>query len=156
MLQTSSVKLDKSYKEFEKEVNKSRKDYEKAVEESHNEFKQTAPFNVDLVSNPNEAKKLINEFRNRVAGLKEREENMQFGIKLFKMQVYALDDISDMERDLELLEEIWDLKSKWDIQWETWKTTRFYDLKVELMTEIGNGFIERLKELEKSMKQWGV
>jgi hypothetical protein len=56
MLQTSSVKLDKSYKEFEKEVNKSRKDYEKAVEESHNEFKQTAPFNVDLVSNPNEAK----------------------------------------------------------------------------------------------------
>lgn len=155
MLQSSQLKLDRSNKEFEKEVSKSWKDYQKAVEESHNEFKQEAPFSVEN-TNTNEAKKKVTEFRNRVIALKEREENMQFGIKLFKMQVYALEDISEMDRDLELLDEIWDLKTKWDVQWETWKTTRFYDLKVEVMTEIGNGFIERLKELEKSMKQWGV
>ena len=155
MLQSSSVKLDRSYKEFEKEVNKTWKDYQKAVEESYNEFKQTAPFNTENIQT-NDAKKCVNDFRNRVSGLKEKEDNMQFGIKLFKMQVYAIEDIGDMERDLELLDEIWDLKSKWDIQWETWKNTRFYDLQVESMTDIGNSFIDRLKELEKSMKQWGV
>ena len=154
-LQVTSVKLDRCYKEFEKEVNKSWRDYQKSVEEIHNEFKQGAPFNIESFTTQ-DAKKQVNEFRGKVQALKEREENMQFGIKLFKMMVYQLEDITEMDRELELLDEIWDLKAKWDSQWETWKTTRFLDLKVDIMTEVGNGFIERLKELEKSMKNWGV
>jgi dynein heavy chain len=155
MLQTADVRLERSAKEFEKEVNKSWKDYEKAVEENQNEFRVHAPFNVDGSDN-HRAKKAIQEFRYKVAGLKEREETMQFGVKLFDISAYTPAAIGDIERELDLLDDIWDLKARWDDQWESWKNTRFYDLNVEIMTEIGKEYIEKLKELEKNIKNWGV
>lgn len=155
MLTHAEHRLEKSSKEFEKEVEKTWKDYEKAVEDAQTEFRSQAPFGADGIDNV-KAKKGTHEFRQKVASLKEREEGMQFGIKLFNMPAYTPAAIGNIEKDLELLDEVWELKIRWDEQWDKWRNTRFYDLNVEVMKDIGEEFIDRLKDLEKDIKNWGV
>ena len=156
MLQNASVRLDKSFKVFKEETNKNWKEFEKSAQDVRNEFKQNVPFNVESGMTTTEAKKVIKEFRHKVANLKEKEESLQFGIELFEISAYTPGEITDMDRELDLLEEIWELTAKWDDQWEAWKNTKFYDLNVEVMTEVGNDFIDKLKELSSTIGEWGV
>lgn len=155
MLARSEVALDKTHKDYERDVRKSWEEYMKQVTENKNNFQQSAPFSTDKFENK-DAKKVINEYRSEQATLKKHEDDMQFSLRLFEIPTYALKDLADVDRDLNLLEEIWGIKVKWDEQWATWRKMKFYDLNVDDMQEVAENFVESVMKLGSQIKQWGI
>jgi hypothetical protein len=57
---------------------------------------------------------------------------------LFKYQHEEYTDLTEMESELKLLEEIWKLKDNFDKIYDTWKLNKFATLEVENMEEVAN------------------
>jgi dynein heavy chain len=139
MLKVAESKLDKSSREFKREVEISLDDFTKSVSENRQKFLQNAPFGVENMDN-RKAMKQIAETREEVRMLREKEEGLKFGLKHFEITLVSLKDLTDVEKDLNLLEEIWNIKQKWDRQWEMWKNMKFLELDIEVMSDLANEY----------------
>lgn len=52
-------------------------------------------------------------------------ETQKFGLNIFEMEPLFYQELATVEKQTEMLEQIWDLKIEWDGEWDKWKTTPF-------------------------------
>jgi dynein heavy chain len=90
------------------------------------------------------AVKLIAGFKEDVRVLREREDGLKFGLKHFEIPLVQLKDLTDVEAEIELLEQIWGIKDRWDKQWDIWKNMKFLDLDTEFMTDQANDYNKKV------------
>jgi len=155
MLAVVDKRLDVKIKEFEKEYKRRWEDYTKSVQEAKSAFDHSAPFSAEEFDTK-KAKRRIMELRKEQNDFKAREEEMQPGIKEFNLHCFTPSQISEMDRDLDLLDEIWGLKDRWDEQWNVWKTLRFADLEVDQMKDKTNAYMTKLDTLRPNIKHWPI
>lgn len=65
-------------------------------------------------------------------------------------------ELTTVERENQLLTEIWELKDEWDQNWAVWKDVSFYELKIDDMDEVAVEFIQRLQNSNKDVRHWPI
>jgi dynein heavy chain len=63
-----------------------------------------------------------------------------------------------VEKEIALLNDVWDLKNDWDKQMEAWKDIKFFDLQSGAMSDIACDYQDKYKAFlsDKEVKEWGV
>lgn len=72
------------------------------------------------------AKEKLLEFRMITKELREKEEDMKFGLDIFDIEPMSYPELNLVEREMALLFEIWAVKEEWDSEWDSWKDISFY------------------------------
>ncbi|OHS94615.1 Dynein heavy chain family protein [Tritrichomonas foetus] len=99
--------------------------------EMYNQFMLDEPWKASL--GVEEARKLIDKYKEQVRALREREANLRPGCELFKLDPPVYKEISTVETDLGLLDQIWKLEEEWNMMWDNWRTCPFKNLEVASM-----------------------
>ena len=60
---------------------------------------------------------------------------MKFGLEIFDIEPMAYPELSIVEKEIVLLQEIWVVKEEWDTEWNRWKQERFYELNIDSMDD---------------------
>lgn len=133
-------------------------DFKKSVQENRNNFKQNAPFSVEKSAEHDNIKSLekLQEFKQQCAELRLIEEEMKPGLDIFEYDALQYTELTLVERENQLLNEMWELKEDWDNEWSVWKDLSFGDLKIDDMDEIAVEFTQRLGNMNKDVRHWPI
>jgi hypothetical protein len=87
-------------------------DFKKEVLDNRHSFKQNAPFAVEKSQEYDNVKPLekLNEFKNQCLELRQKEEDMKPGLEIFEYDAQQYVELTQVERENQLLTEVWDLK----------------------------------------------
>jgi len=110
-------------------------DFKKEVQDNKKNFQNQAPYSVDKNVDNQKAKEKLHEFRQITKELREKEEDMKFGLEIFDIEPMAYPELSIVEKEISLLTEIWNVKEQWDNEWNRWKLEKFYDLNIDHMDD---------------------
>ena len=135
-------------------------EFKREVGENLDNFKKNAPWTVVKTADSDEQNKKANEaiahFSNECKALREREEDMLFGLEIFEIEPSNYFDLNKVERENASLSKIWGYKQEWDGQWTIWKDINFYDLDLEDMDETACIMVNKVQNLEKEERKWKV
>ena len=84
---------------------------------------------------------------------------MKFGLEIFAYEPIAYPELTLVEKEIELLTKVWELKNDWDKQLEAWKDIKFADLDADRMADVAmdyQGKCDELVKADKEVKEWGV
>jgi dynein heavy chain len=98
----------------------------------------------------------LQEFKASTKELREKEEEMKFGLDIFEIEPQNYHELSLVEKEMAQLFEIWGVKQEWDTEWDAWKICSFYDLNIDDMDDRAVEFQEKIKTFDKEVRQWGV
>ena len=101
-----------------------------------------------------EARKIIEKYKEQVKTLREREANLRPGCELFKLDPPVYKEISSVETDLGLLDSIWKLEEEWEMMWSNWRTDPFKKLEVASMGSTAAAMASSVIAL--GIKNWEV
>lgn len=76
-----------------------------------------APFQVGSLTNE-KAFMMLNEYKENVKTLREREREMRFGFDLFNINYAPSPELESVEKEISNLQEVWKTKDEWDREWE--------------------------------------
>jgi dynein heavy chain len=102
------------------------------------------------------AREKLQEFRMATKELREKEEDMKFGLDIFDIEPMAYPELNLVEKEMAQLFEIWAVKEGWDGEWDSWKDITFYQLRIDDMDDRAVEFQEKIKTFDKEVRQWGV
>jgi dynein heavy chain len=150
--------INKNYAELKAEMENTIDDFRKDVQENRQNFKSNAYTAVDKNDEFNNSKALekVEEFKLSCADLRSKEDDMKFGLDIFEQEPADYTDLSLVEKENQLLADIWHVKEDWDNQWNEWKHITFYQLDVAMMEEVGYDYKRKLQSMNKEVKQWQV
>ena len=148
--------INKSYINLKTEVDHSIEDFKKEVQENKRNFQQQAPYAVDKNMDNSKAFEKLMEFKASTKELREKEDEMKFGLDIFEIEPINYHELALVEKEMAQLLEIWTVKQEWDSEWDQWKVVFFYELKIEDMDDRAVEFQEKIKTFEKEVRQWGV
>jgi hypothetical protein len=81
---------------------------------------------------------------------------MKPGLDIFEYDALQYTELTLVERENQLLNEMWELKEDWDNEWSVWKDLSFGDLKIDDMDEIAVEFTQRLGNMNKDVRHWPI
>jgi len=81
---------------------------------------------------------------------------MKFGLEIFDIEYMAYPEVTLVEKEIKLLDDIWICKQDWDNQWDQWKDTRIYDLELEAMDDCAIDFQQRYMGFDRDVREWQV
>jgi dynein heavy chain len=81
---------------------------------------------------------------------------MKFGLEIFEIEYMAYPEVTIVEKEIKLLEDIWNLKQEWDEQWEMWKDIRMADLDCEEMDDKALDFQTSYKGFDRDVRDWQI
>lgn len=148
--------IQKSYQALKNDMDHQLEDFKKDVQENKKTFQQTAPYAVDKNMDNARAKEKLAEFKQIVREHREKEEEMKFGLDIFDYEPINYPELNFVEREIRMLEEVWNVKEEWDNEWDEWKMIPFKDLDIDGMDDRAVEFQEKIKNFEKEVRQWGV
>ena len=154
-LAEGSQVLAKSQKQLRQEVDSQMDDFRRAAEENKKQFQENAPYSSDKIENQR-AKEKIQEYKVLTNDLRDRENKMKFGLDIFKIDHPVYNELSFVEKESEMLTNIWKIKEEWDCEWEKWKTCKFYDLDIQDMDDKAGEFQDMLKNVDREIRGWVV
>ena len=67
----------------------------------------------------------IQFFSQECKQLRDREEQMQFGLEIFNIEATKYIELAKVEKHNASLHSIWTIKQEWDNEWNTWKEVNF-------------------------------
>lgn len=70
---------------------------------------------------------------------------MKFGLDIFGIEPQFYSDLALVEKQTEQLQQIWDTKEEWDVEWESWKDQKFTQLDTQQMEDRAGEILEKLK-----------
>ena len=120
-LEESNLIIQKSYAQLKTEMDHTIDDFKKEVQENKKNFQNQAPYSVDKNIDNQKAKEKLHEFKQITKELREKEEEMKFGLEIFDIEPMAYPELSIVEKEITLLTEIWNVKEQWDNEWNRWK-----------------------------------
>lgn len=71
------------------------------------------------------AKEKLLEFKATTKELREKEEEMKFGLDIFEIEPIVYHELALVEKEMAQLFEIWGVKEEWDGEWDSWKVVSF-------------------------------
>ncbi|CAM9519959.1 unnamed protein product, partial [Discosporangium mesarthrocarpum] len=112
------------------------------------------PFNAD--TKVKDAFQIIDEYKKKVEAVRANQAAMQAGLDVFSMDSPEHKELKEVERDLNLMEQIWTVASDWANAWDGWKNGLFKELDVEDMENAAGQFNKKIGKLGRDIKKWRV
>eukprot|EP00074_Homo_sapiens_P109813 XP_024306374.1 dynein heavy chain 2, axonemal isoform X3 [Homo sapiens] len=112
------------------------------------EFKGHFTSNVGYMS----ALDQITQVRAMLMAMREEENSLRANLGIFKIEQPPSKDLQNLEKELDALQQIWEIARDWEENWNEWKTGRFLILQTETMETTAHGLFRRLTKLAKEYK----
>lgn len=87
-----------------------------------------------------------------MAKLKEEEVELRKGLGIFRIDHPFSKDIQNLEKDIEVLEQIWILAKSWDDNYNTWKSSVFKTLETRDMDDYAQSEFKKLSKLSRDYR----
>ncbi|XP_077826327.1 dynein axonemal heavy chain 2 isoform X1 [Macaca mulatta] len=146
-----SEQMLKKYKEkFKTGLIHSADDFKKKAHTLLEDFEFKGPFtsNVGHMS----ALDQIGQVRAMLMTMREEENSLRANLGIFKIEQPPSKDLQNLEKELDALQQVWEITRDWEENWNEWKTGRFLTLQTETMETMAHGLFRRLTRLAKEYK----
>uniref|UniRef100_A0A2K5ICV1 Dynein axonemal heavy chain 2 n=1 Tax=Colobus angolensis palliatus TaxID=336983 RepID=A0A2K5ICV1_COLAP len=146
-----SEQMLKKYKEkFKTGLIHSADDFKKKAHTLLEDFEFKGPFtsNVGHMS----ALDQIAQVRAMLMAMREEENSLRANLGIFKIEQPPSKDLQNLEKELDALQQVWEITRDWEENWNEWKTGRFLTLQTETMETMAHGLFRRLARLAKEYK----
>uniref|UniRef100_A0A672FP66 Dynein axonemal heavy chain 2 n=1 Tax=Salarias fasciatus TaxID=181472 RepID=A0A672FP66_SALFA len=152
----SDIMLQKHKEKFKNGLVSSSEELKKKVESSLQEFKARGPFDSALATES--AFQQIAEHRSQLEALKQEEDSILTGLGFFKMEQKPSKSIRFLEKDIERLQQVWDITEEWNSKWLSWKGGQFAALQTESLESTAQDMFKRLHKLQRDLKdkEWDI
>ncbi|XP_063098622.1 dynein axonemal heavy chain 2 isoform X7 [Cavia porcellus] len=156
ILLDSEQMLKKHKEKFKTGLILSADDFKKKAHNLLEEFELKGPF-TSSVGYP-AALDQIAQARAMLMALREEENALRSNLGIFKIEQPASKDLQNLEKELDALQQVWEITRDWEESWGQWKTGRFLTLQTEAMETTAHGLFRRLTRLAKEYKDrnWEV
>ncbi|XP_042138199.1 dynein axonemal heavy chain 2 isoform X2 [Peromyscus maniculatus bairdii] len=100
----------------------------------------------------------IAQVRAMLMAMREEENNLRSNLGIFKIEQPASKDLQNLEKELDALQQVWEITRDWEESWNQWKTGCFLTLQTEAMESMAHGLYRRLTRLAKEYKDrnWDI
>lgn len=152
-LTDSEEMLKKLREKFKSKLLQQSEEFKKSVSELVTEFKSTGPFSSSTT--PEEALSQLEVMKQRLAKLKEEEQELRRGLGIFRIDHPLSKEIINLEKDIEALEGIWTMALEWNQMFDKWRTTTFANLQTQVMEDYAQSQYRKLHKLSKDYREKG-
>ncbi|XP_054907024.1 dynein axonemal heavy chain 2 isoform X1 [Poeciliopsis prolifica] len=150
VLINSDAALLKDKEKFKTGLIRSFEDFKKKIDIALQEFSIKGPFHSTLSFET--AMKQIEEHRTQLEALKQEQNTIISGLAFFRIEQPPCKFIMAMEKDMDQLQEVWEISEEWDKNWEHWKVLHLSQLQTRTMEETALEMYKRLRALQKDLK----
>ncbi|KAM5307672.1 dynein axonemal heavy chain 2 [Glossophaga mutica] len=146
-----SEQMLKKYKEkFKTSLIHSADDFKKKAHHLLEEFDAKGPFTSNVGHQA--ALDQIAQVRAMLNAMREEENSLRANLGIFKIEQPVSKDLQNLEKELDALQQVWEITRDWEENWNQWKTGRFLTLQTEAMEAMAHGLFRRLTRLAKEYK----
>ncbi|XP_021031708.1 dynein heavy chain 2, axonemal [Mus caroli] len=94
----------------------------------------------------------IAQMRATLMAMREEENNLRSNLGIFKIEQPVSKDLQILEKELDALQQVWEITRDWEESWNQWKMGCFQTLQTEAMESMAHGLFRRLTRLAKEYK----
>nr|XP_039250408.1 dynein heavy chain 2, axonemal-like [Styela clava] len=146
----ADIMLKKHKEKFKSGLLTQAEEFRKHVGGLCSDFLQQGPFTSNFTSE--KALELIGNFKKNVNDLKLQEVSLRRGLGIFKIEQQPSKDLTGLDKDLDHIEQIWELTKEWEGLWDEWKVGQFKDLVTADMEMTAQGLYKKLNKLSRELK----
>ncbi|XP_036403568.1 dynein heavy chain 2, axonemal [Megalops cyprinoides] len=152
----SEVMLKKNKEKFRSGLIVSAEDFKRKTHATVEEFHATGPFSSAVTSVA--ALEQVSMLHGQLEALKQEEAIIRHGLSIFKIEHPPCKDMHLLERDLEHLQQVWQITQEWEGHWEKWKGGHLTTLQTESMENTATVMFKKLHKLSRELrdKQWEI
>ncbi|KAI5104428.1 dynein heavy chain 2, axonemal isoform X1 [Silurus meridionalis] len=156
VLTDSEVMLNEHKEKFKSNFIISAGDFKKKTQSIVQDFKKTGPFGSNASSG--EALEYVSSLKAQLESLKKEESTICRGLGVFLIDQPASKDIQSLEKDLDDLQQVWEITDQWETHWNEWKSEQFDTLQTENMEITAQTMLKKLHMLSRDLKdkQWDI
>ncbi|XP_013909723.1 PREDICTED: dynein heavy chain 2, axonemal-like [Thamnophis sirtalis] len=125
-------------------------DFKKKAQTLLQDFDVNGPFTSAVSADA--ALEQILAMRQLLATMKEEENALRSNLGIFKIDQPASKDLQKLERELDYIQQVWEITKEWEVHWEEWKNGSFKTLKTEVMENTAFALFRKLNKLSKELK----
>ncbi|XP_059574595.1 dynein axonemal heavy chain 2 isoform X3 [Alligator mississippiensis] len=152
----SEVMLKRHKEKFKTGLIHSADDFKKKAQVLLQDFGAKGPFSSAVPCAA--ALEQIAALRQVLAAMQAEEGGLRSSLGLFKIEQPPSKDLQKLEKELDYLQQVWELTQAWELRWGEWKTGSFRTLQTETMESIARGLLRQLHKLSRDLKDhnWEV
>nr|XP_046242172.1 dynein axonemal heavy chain 2 isoform X2 [Scatophagus argus] len=156
VLINSDTMLQEHKEKFKNSLMLSSEEFKKKIQNTVQEFNYRGPFFSGLGTTF--AFKEIAELRSQLEALKEEEHTILHGLSFFKIEQSLSKGIRMMEKDIDDLQQVWEITQKWNVKWNSWKVGQFATLETDTMENVTQDMFKKIQKLHRELKdkEWEV
>uniref|UniRef100_H2ZI86 Dynein axonemal heavy chain 2 n=1 Tax=Ciona savignyi TaxID=51511 RepID=H2ZI86_CIOSA len=148
----SETMLKKNKEKFKTGLLSQAEEFRKRVNGLTSDFFQQGPFSSQFTSP--DAIEVIAQFKKNIGDLKLEEVKLRRGLGLFKIEQQPSKELTNLDKDLDHIDQVWDLTKNWETMWDEWKVGQFKDLITTEMEMTAQGLYKKLNKL--SREEWEI
>ncbi|XP_074081620.1 dynein axonemal heavy chain 2 isoform X1 [Macrotis lagotis] len=150
VLLDSDQMLKRQKEKFKTGLIHSADDFKKKARSLLEDFDSKGPFtsNVGFAA----ALDQIAAVRAMLTAMKDEENTLHSNLGIFKIEQPASKDLQNLEKELDALQQVWEITRDWEENWSQWKTGQFLTLQTDAMENMAHGLYRRLVRLGKEYK----
>jgi len=146
--------LDRYKVTMKRELEQQLDAYSSQMEDLREASKTELPYSSDKPVE--EALQVIEAYKSKAAKASARQSALATGLAVFGASSHEHKDLMALSKDLDFLEQIWNITIEWSAQWETWKTGLFSELNIDDLDTVAGNFMKRVGKLGRDIKKWKV
>ncbi|XP_078020536.1 dynein axonemal heavy chain 2 [Epinephelus lanceolatus] len=152
----SDMMLQKHKEKFKNSLILSSEEFKKKIQTTLNEFNSTGPF--DSALSTELALNQIVEHRSQLEALKQEEKTIISRLGFFKIEQPPSKSIWTLEKDIDHLQQVWEITQEWNANWNIWKVGQFATLRTESMESTAQDVFKKLHKLQRELKdkEWDI
>ncbi|KAK5609612.1 Dynein heavy chain 2, axonemal [Crenichthys baileyi] len=146
----SDVRLQKDKEKFKNNLFLSFEELKNKVDATVQEFSIKGPFQSTLRSDL--ALRQIEEHRVQLEALKQEQNDIFSGLAFFRITQPPCKMIWTMEKDMDQLQQVWEISQEWDENWSNWRSVHLTKLQTQSMESTTQDMFRKLHVLQRDLK----
>ncbi|XP_011862155.1 PREDICTED: dynein heavy chain 2, axonemal [Vollenhovia emeryi] len=156
LLATCKVTLLEKKEEFKQILLTDTTMFEEDISSLVRKFNDTGPFTSDW--NSTDALNWLAIFKREIHSLRDRESWLKSQLTIFGINYPDSRELAQLDKDVAVIELVWQLTGEWNDAWERYKTGNFWTIELEEMDTTANLLLRKLTKLGKELKEknWDI
>ncbi|XP_075848159.1 dynein axonemal heavy chain 2 [Microtus pennsylvanicus] len=150
ILLDSEQMLKKHKEKFKTGLIHAADDFKKKAHNLLDDFEAKGPFTSNVGHTA--ALDQIAQVRAMLMAMRDEENNLRSNLGIFKIEQPISKDLQNLEKELDALQQVWEITRDWEESWNQWKMGCFLTLQTEAMESMAHGLFRRLTRLAKEYK----
>ncbi|KAG5317386.1 DYH2 protein, partial [Pseudoatta argentina] len=151
LLATCEVTLLEKKEEFKQILLTDSTRFEEDVSSLIRKFNDTGPFTSNW--NSKDALNWITVFWKAIYSLRDRESLLKSQLTIFGINYPDSQELEQLDKDVAVIELVWQLTDEWNDAWERYKTGNFWTIDLEEMDTTANILLRKLTKLYRELKE---